>query len=76
MLYTQAIFILKVLLISAMVSALIKYGGPSLAILPTQTNVLIGICLPTVLMALALSWRWKKTRQVKSISNSKEIYPS
>ena len=59
----QAGFILKVLVISTGLSILIKYGGPTLSISTTPTNVLIVVFVPTLVMASALLWRLQ-TRQV------------
>jgi len=50
-------FILKVLLFSTVISILIKYGGASLN-LPATSGTAIGlVLLPTIVMAIALSWR-------------------
>ncbi len=54
---TQAGFVLKVLFLSAGLSILIKYGGPTLDIVPTPTNVLLTVLLPTLIVAIALLWR-------------------
>ncbi|ACK73557.1 conserved hypothetical protein [Gloeothece citriformis PCC 7424] len=50
-------FILKVLLLSAALSILIKYGGTKIAIAPTPLNALIGISLVPIIMLIALWWR-------------------
>ena len=60
----QAGFILKVLLISAGLSVLIKYGGPNLSIPATPTNTLIAVFLPTLIMAIGLWGRTLKNRQL------------
>jgi hypothetical protein len=44
---TQANFILKVLILSAGVSVLIKYGGPLLPVTATSVNAMIAILTPT-----------------------------
>ncbi len=54
---TQLNFILKVLILSAVVSVLIKYASPSLPIAPTSLNALIGVMTPTIVLAIALWWR-------------------
>jgi hypothetical protein len=54
----QTGFIFKVLVISTGLSILIKYGGPSLFIPPTLTNLLIVVFMPTVVMAIALGGRY------------------
>lgn len=56
----QTGFILKVLLISAGLSILIKYGGPILSIPATPTNALLMVLVPTLLVAIAL---WLRTLQ-------------
>jgi len=56
----QTGFILKVLLISAGLSILIKYGGPILSIPATPTNALLLVLVPTLLVAIAL---WLRTLQ-------------
>lgn len=57
----QTGFIFKVLVISAGLSILIKYGGPSLFIPLTPTNLLIVVFMPTVVMAIALGGRYVLT---------------
>jgi hypothetical protein len=54
----QAGFILKVLLVSAGLSILIKYGGPILSIPATPTNALMLVFVPTLIVAIAL---WQRT---------------
>ena len=54
---TQTAFILKILIPSTLLSVLIKYAGPSLAIPETATNVLIAVLLPSLIMASILLWR-------------------
>jgi hypothetical protein len=57
---TQANFLLKVLILSAGVSVLIKYGGPILAVAATSLNALIAVVTPSLILAIALVWRaWK-----------------
>jgi membrane protein implicated in regulation of membrane protease activity len=41
---------------------LIKYIGPSLSIPATPTNALIIVLLPTIVMAIALVWRFQRRR--------------
>ena len=60
--------IIKILILSLILSIAIKYGGQAVAIAPTQTNVLLGILLPPVLMAIALAWR--KVNQSKSLQKN------
>jgi hypothetical protein len=56
-------FVFKLLLLSALLSLLIKYAAPSLAISATATNALIIILLPPVIMAIALLWRFQRQNQ-------------
>ncbi|MEH1971509.1 MULTISPECIES: hypothetical protein [unclassified Nostoc] len=56
-------FVLKLLLLSALLSLLIKYVGPSLSIPATATNALIIILLPIVIIAIALLWRFQAQKQ-------------
>lgn len=51
--------VLKVLLLSAGLSCVIKYLAPSLHIPATSTNALTAVLLPTVFLAAALAWRMK-----------------
>ncbi|PZV11489.1 MAG: hypothetical protein DCF22_14440 [Leptolyngbya sp.] len=53
----MAVFIVKVFGLSALISVAIKYGAPYFAISETNTTVLIMVVLPSILMAIALSWR-------------------
>jgi len=54
---TQANFLFKVLILSAGVSVLIKYGGPSLAVAATSVNALIAVVTPSLILAIALLCR-------------------
>jgi hypothetical protein len=49
-------FILKILLVSAVISAAIKYLAPFLSIAPTPINALLLVLSPTILTGLVL-WR-------------------
>ncbi|ARV58510.1 hypothetical protein BZZ01_07525 [Nostocales cyanobacterium HT-58-2] len=53
-------FVLKVFILSAGLSVLIKYVFPSLYIPATATNALIMVFLPTVLMMGILLWRFQR----------------
>lgn len=58
----QLVFILKVIILSTLISALIKYGGPLLPIIPTPFLVSIMVFSPTAIVALALWWRgWQQS---------------
>jgi len=50
-------FILKVLILSTLISVAIKYGGPSLHLPATATSALIAVLLPTAVVGLLLGWR-------------------
>jgi hypothetical protein len=53
---SQTIFIFKLLIVSAVLSVAIKFAP--VAISPTATNALIAVLLPTIIMAIALLWRY------------------
>jgi hypothetical protein len=56
-------FIVKLLLLSALLSGLIKYAGPNLGIPTSSTIALIIVLLPTVIMAIILLLRVPKQQQ-------------
>jgi hypothetical protein len=60
---SQTNFLLKVLILSLGISVFIKYVGPSLPIPVTSLNALIAIASPTLILAIALSWRALKSQQ-------------
>lgn len=53
----QSGFILEVLLLSTVLSFLIKYGASTLSIPVTPTIALAIVFMPTLVMAIALFWR-------------------
>jgi hypothetical protein len=55
--------VLKLLLLSALLSILIKYAAPSLSIPTTATNALIMILSPIAILAIALLWRFQAHKQ-------------
>ncbi|HIK14139.1 MAG TPA: hypothetical protein IGS53_02375 [Leptolyngbyaceae cyanobacterium M33_DOE_097] len=57
------LFLLKVLVLSLLLSVAIKYGGPYLPVQGNQTTVLTAITLPSIVMAIALGWRWFNTQK-------------
>jgi len=59
----QLTFIIKLLVLSALLSGLIKYILPSVPIPATATNALILVLLPTMIMAIALLWRFQNQQQ-------------
>ena len=54
---SQAGFILKVLLLSAALSVLIKYSSELLPMRATSALALIIVLMPSFILALALGWR-------------------
>ncbi|MBD2612523.1 MAG: hypothetical protein FWK04_16590 [Nostoc sp. GBBB01] len=56
-------FVVKLFLISALISALIKYVAPYLSISATTTNALIIVLLPIAVVAIALLWRFQAYKQ-------------
>ncbi|MBV8885591.1 MAG: hypothetical protein JO235_16570 [Chroococcidiopsidaceae cyanobacterium CP_BM_RX_35] len=56
-------FILKVLIVSTGLAAAIRYIGPTVSIPTTQLNILVIVCMPTVIVAIVLLWRISKIRQ-------------
>lgn len=55
--------VVKLLVLSGLLSVLIKYLGPNLSISATDTNALIIVLLPTIIMAIALFWRFQSARK-------------
>lgn len=55
--------IFKVLLVSGLISAAIKLGGAMLPLTPSNETALLLVLLPSVLMAIALGWRWNTIRK-------------
>jgi hypothetical protein len=56
----STVFVLKVFLASALISAAIKYGGPLIAIAPTLKNAALIVALPPVVLAIALLWQLRR----------------
>nr|WP_228020652.1 hypothetical protein [Sphaerospermopsis sp. LEGE 08334] len=59
----QLFFLLKLLLLSTVISFLIKYAGPMLLIPATSLNALFSVFLPTVIMITLLLWRIPAQKQ-------------
>jgi hypothetical protein len=55
-------FIFKVFLVSTLLSCLIKYGGRLIIFSPNLVNALLLVFLPTLIMAIALSWRLTESK--------------
>uniref|UniRef100_A0A832H2D9 Uncharacterized protein n=1 Tax=Oscillatoriales cyanobacterium SpSt-402 TaxID=2282168 RepID=A0A832H2D9_9CYAN len=53
-------FILKVFVVSTLISIAIKQGGPYLPVAATNTTALVTVITPSILFAVLLSWRWQK----------------
>ena len=51
-------FIFELLIISTVLSYLIKYGGQYLSIFVTPQNALLVVLMPTLVMAIALLFRY------------------
>ncbi|MBE9049016.1 hypothetical protein IQ243_01040 [Nostocales cyanobacterium LEGE 11386] len=56
-------FIVKLLVLSGVLSLLIKYAAPGLSIPATDANALIIVLLPPVIMAIALFWRFQAAQK-------------
>ena len=52
-------FVVKLFVLSGLLSVLIKYAGPNLPIAATNINALIIVLLPIVTIAIALFWRFQ-----------------
>ena len=63
---SQSIFIIKLLIVSALLSVAIKGFAPYLSISPTATNALIAVLLPSVVIAIAFLFRYANLKSVKS----------
>ncbi|MBC5795153.1 MAG: hypothetical protein VKL60_04495 [Sphaerospermopsis sp.] len=59
----QLFFLLKLLLLSTVISFLIKYAGPMVLIPGTSLNALILVLLPTVILITLLLWRMPTQKQ-------------
>ena len=55
---TQAGFIFKILLVSTLLSILIKYGGEYVPIQPTTTTAIIIVLFPSVAIGFLLGWQY------------------
>lgn len=54
----QFVFVVELIIISAILSYLIKYGGVYLPVSGTSSQALFIVLLPTVVMAIALYLRY------------------
>lgn len=62
----QTGFIFKVLIISLLLSVVIKYVGPYLNIPLTAQIVLIIVPLPSIILGIALLWRYQQQQKTNS----------
>ena len=53
-------FVFKILLLSAGLSLAIEYSGKFLTIDTTNSLALVVVLLPSLIMAVALGWQYKK----------------
>lgn len=63
---SQALFIVKLLIVSAALSVAIKFVPISISIAPTATNALIAVLLPTIVMTVTFLFRYANIKSVKS----------
>lgn len=61
---SQVSFIVKLLIVSAVLSVAIKFAPISIA--PTATNALIAVLLPATMMAIIFLWRYANLCQQKT----------
>ena len=61
---SQALFIVKLLIVSAVLSVAIKFVP--IAIAPTATNALIAVLLPTIVMTVTFLFRYANISQQKT----------
>ncbi len=63
---SQTLFIVKLLVVSAILSVAIKSVAPSVSIPPTTTNALIAVLLPAIVMTVTFLWRYAASSQQKT----------
>ena len=59
---SQILFIVKLLIVSAVLSVAIKFAPISIP--PTATNALIAVLLPTIVMTVTFLWRYANLKKV------------
>ena len=57
---SKIVFISKIAIASFFLSLIIKYGGQTLPIFPTNTIALIIILLPSIILGIILGFRYQK----------------
>ena len=55
---TQTGFIIKILLLSTILSVLVKYGGRYVPIQPTNAIAIVIVILPSLVIGLILGWKY------------------
>lgn len=53
-------FVLKIFILSTILSAMIKYGGSYISIPEKSEIALIIVLLPSIVLAIALWWRYQQ----------------
>ena len=61
---SQILFIVKLLIVSAVLSVAIKFAPISIA--PTATNALIAVLLPTIAIAITFFFRYAAIKWAKN----------
>ena len=57
---SKLVFIFKIAIASLFLSVIIKYGGQTLPIIPTNTIALTIVLLPSIILAVILGFRYQK----------------
>ncbi len=63
---SQTGFIFKILLVSTILSILIKYGGRYLPIQPTVTVAAIAVLSPALIIGFILGWQYFKQAETRN----------
>lgn len=51
--------LVKILGLSTLIAFIIKYGSPLISLTPSFVNVMVGVFLPTLILAVVLCLRWQ-----------------
>lgn len=57
---SKIVFIGKIAIASLVLSVIIKYGGQTLPIIPTNTIALVIVLFPSVVLGIILGFRYQK----------------
>lgn len=57
---SKIVFISKIAIASLILSALIKYGGQTLPLIPTNTIALIIVLFPSIILGIIFGFRYRK----------------